>query len=361
MQQINKINADISSRILTVGADYRNHRGGIGAVLEVYHNYFEVFNFIESYKVGSALLKGYVFILCLIRLVLKLLSDRKIKIVHIHGSCYSSFYRKFIIFILCKYIFRKTVIYHFHGGGFIEFYNSSNYIIKRLISFVFSNADCIICLSPTWKEYYEENFKIKKLIILPNIIDYPIQTEIQDKNQIIILLFLGFITKAKGIFDVLQVISENKDHYRNRIRLLIGGTGQVEQLKELIRINDIEDIVIYLGWVSSNEKANILSKSDIYILPSYFEGLPISILESMSYGKAIISTNVGGIPDIVKNKENGILINPGNLEQIKETIDCFLENPDLIQSYGLNSKKMVNKHLPDSVLRELENLYESLL
>ena len=110
--------------------------------------------------------------------------------------------------------------------------------------------------------------------------------------------------------------------------MYIGGNGEIQRLKELINKHNIEDIVEFLGWISSMEKAIILNSTDVYILPSYNEGLPISILESMSYGKAIISTNVGGIPEIVRNKENGLLINPGELKQMEQAIDFFLENPD---------------------------------
>ena len=73
----------------------------------------------------------------------------------------------------------------------------------------------------------------------------------------------------------------------------------------------------------------------------------------MSYGKPIISTNVGGIPEIVKNRRNGLLINPGELKQIEMALIIFLANPDLIDEYGAMSVKMVQKHLPHSVLKEL--------
>jgi glycosyltransferase involved in cell wall biosynthesis len=344
-----------------IGPDYHKHRGGVGAVIEVYSRYFEVFNFIESYKVGSFLFKSYVFSLSLIKLFLTLFSNRNIKIVHIHGSCNGSFYRKFIISVICKYLFRKIIIYHIHGGGFKIFYEKSNILVKRLINTLFSTADIVICLSQSWMEYYKQNFKIKRLIILPNIIDYPIKTEDSAKTNLITLLFLGLICEAKGTFDLIEVIAKNKEQYRARIKLLIGGNGEVQHLRDLISKHSIEDIVEFLGWISNKEKADVLNNSDVYILPSYYEGLPISILESMSYGKAIIATNVGGIPEIVRNKENGLLINPGDLEQIKQAIDCFLENPGLIRVYGATSEQMVQKYLPRAVIKELEDIYKSVL
>ena len=96
-------------------------------------------------------------------------------------------------------------------------------------------------------------------------------------------------------------------------------------------------------------------------MPSYIEGLPISILEAMSYGKPIISTNVGAIHEIVKNNENGFLISPGNLEQIEKSIKHFIENPQDIEKFGKVSAKMAEKYLPDSVILQLESIYNEIL
>jgi len=361
MDQPNKLSSELSSKILTVGPVYRNHRGGVGAVIDIYSRYFEIFNFVSTYRAGSILFKGYIFSLGLIKLIITLSLNRKIKIIHIHGASNSSFYRKFVIFIIGKYLFRKIIIYHIHGGGFQVFYEKANAFSKKLIKTFLENADTIICLSQSWYEYYNKNFKGKKLVILPNIIDYPGKVE-NNRNAIVTtFLFFGSICEAKGVFDLVNVIADKKEQYRNRIKLLIGGNGEIQHLKDLIKIQQIEDIVEFLGWVNNEEKIAVLNRADIYILPSYNEGLPISILEAMSYGKAVISTNVGGIPEIVRNKENGLLIEPGNLEQIEKALNFFLGNTELIEEYGAVSKQLVQNYLPDPVLKQLINIYKSVL
>jgi glycosyltransferase involved in cell wall biosynthesis len=361
LENSEKIPFDISSKILTIGTDYQNHRGGVGAVIEVYSQYYEVFKFIPTHKTGSSISKSFVFLVSLFKLTGKLIADRKIKIIHIHGASYGSFYRKFVVFLVSKYIFGKKVIYHMHGGGFQIFFNKSNFISKRLIKFLFAKSDTVICLSQSWIKYYGENFKTKVLVELPNIIDYPVRRPVPSNGDLISFLFLGLVCKEKGIFDLVDVIARNKDKYRSRMKLLIGGNGEVKRLQDLIKENKIEDIVDFLGWITSEKKANVLNDSNIYILPSYHEGLPISILESMSYGKPVISTKVGGIPEIVRDKENGILIEPGNLAQIEKALDYFLEKPELIEKYGAVSEQIVQKYLPHSVLNELKMIYKSLL
>ncbi|HYM94478.1 MAG TPA: glycosyltransferase family 4 protein, partial [Chitinophagaceae bacterium] len=303
----------------------------------------------------------FIFFLGLIKIFFLLLSNRKIKIIHIQGSSYGSFYRKFIIFIIGKFFFKKIIIYHIHGGGFRKFYENSNAFSKRLIKIFLEKADVIICVSRSWMDYFKLNYKTKNLVVLPNIIDYPEKPGNTENSSLITYLFLGLICEAKGIFDLVNVVAKNKDKYRNRIKLLIGGNGKREALIKLIKDHQIEDIVEYLGWVSKEDKITVLNRADVYILPSYIEGSPVSILEAMSYGMAVISTNTGGIPEVVKNKENGLLIEPGNLQQIEKSLDWFLMNPELIQKYGAVSEKMVQKHLPDSVLYQLINIYQSVL
>lgn len=356
-----KVPAALSSKIITVGPDYHNHRGGVGAVIEVYSRNFETFNFISTYKEGSVLFKVAVFFLGVTRLFLKLISDRKIKIIHIHGASYGSFYRKFIVFVIGKYFFRKKIIYHIHGGGFQKFYEGNNSISKRLVRLFLRKADVVICVSLSCMEYFRLNLKTKKITTLPNIIDYPNANKNNSGHAIITFLFLGLITEAKGVFDLINVIVKNKDRYRNRIRLLIGGNGKTGKLIDLINKNGIRDIVEFLGWVGGDHKTAAFNRSDVYILPSYVEGSPISILEAMSYGMAVIATTIGGIPELVKNKENGLLIEPGNLDQMENALNYFVMNPELIQNYGAVSELIIQKHLPDSVVKELMGIYQSVL
>lgn len=96
----------------------------------------------------------------------------------------------------------------------------------------------------------------------------------------------------KGIYDLIGVIALHKKEFHGRQKLRVGGNGEVDKVKILIKEKKISDIVSYEGWVSGGRKVELLDVSDAYILPSYKEGLPISILEAMSYGLPMISTKV---------------------------------------------------------------------
>jgi glycosyltransferase involved in cell wall biosynthesis len=355
------ITKSLSQKILTIGPDYHNHRGGIGAVIEIYSKYFENFNFIPTYKVGSKLFKAYVFISGVCKLCFMLITNHKIKIVHIHGASNSSFYRKFTCYIISKFIFKKKVIYHIHGGGFADFYESNSGLVQNLVTRFIEQTDAVICLSNSWLKYYTENFTPQKIDVIPNIVEYPVNIIWQKERDKLIFLFLGLICDAKGIFDLVNVISMNKAKYQSKIKLIIGGNGEISRLQKNIIENKLEDIIEFVGWVTNEDKEMWLQKASVYILPSYHEGLPISILEAMSYGQAIISTKVGGIPEIVGTGENGILIESGNLAEIESAIDFIIEHPDCMKRYGAESIKKVKTHLPESVINELSTIYLSIL
>jgi glycosyltransferase involved in cell wall biosynthesis len=153
------------------------------------------------------------------------------------------------------------------------------------------------------------------------------------------------------------VIIENKEKLEGRAMFYIGGKGETEKLIRIIHKNNLNKIVKFIGWVSGKKKIECLNKTDVFILPSYYEGLSISILEAMSYGLPIISTCVGGTPEIVEDKKNGLLIDPGNKLQLLDAIFYALKNQKELQNYGVVSKRKVTKNLPANVKKELLKLY----
>ena len=210
-----------------------------------------------------------------------------------------------------------------HACDFIPYYEASRK--KEWIRSIINTSDYFFVLSKSWKEYFISiGIDPKKIFVMNNIIAPPIKVSTKKESGVINFLFLGEIGKRKGIYDLLQVISDNQELFRNKIKLRIGGNLEEEIIKAFIQNNQISDIAVFEGWVTGDKKIEYLNWADIYILPSYNEGLPIAILEAMSYSHPIISTPVGGIPEVVKDHQNGILVEPGNLEQIKEALLFFI-------------------------------------
>ena len=116
------------------------------------------------------------------------------------------------------------------------------------------------------------------------------------------------------------------------------------------------------GWIEKEKQQSILKASLLHLLPSYHEGLPMSILESMSYGIPNLTSNVGGIPQVVRDGENGMMVDPGNINEMFEKIVFFLENDKLRKSYSENAYQMIQEHFSiEAYFIKWNQLYKELL
>lgn len=246
---------------------------------------------------------------------------------------------------------------HIHGGGFKKYYVTS----PQWITAILNKCDGIIVLSLSWKSYYQSITNCSQIFIVENIVAFPVKKHVEKKDNRLHLLFWGLVDKQKGIFDLLEVLFKHYNIFHDQLVLHIGGNGKIQNLRKMINQYGLNDMVIYEGFVSGAEKINLLLSSDVFILPSYIEGLPISILEAMSYGKPILSTPVGGIPEVVENNVNGILFQPGDKEAITEAIKLMINNVSMKNAMGENSYERVKKYFPDRVQVNLSRIYEKLL
>ena len=316
-----------TKNILTIGIDYRVVRGGVAAVENVYSTFYQPFNHVTTTVTNGQVKKLLVLCKAILQFLYWMLFHPEIKIVHVQGSVGASFWRKAIFIYIAKF-FHKKVVWHMHAGRFAVFYQQHRYAVRKVVN----KSDVIIALSEYWKEYFKNEFPTKRVEIIKNVISAP--KAHKQQTSYFTLLFLGLLGKNKGIYDLLECIWDHKVEFQGKLKLYIGGNGEIEHVKQLIKEYGIADIVIFEGWVSGDKKIELLNKSDAYILPSYKEGLPISILEAMSYGMPIISTPVGGIPEIVSNGENGYLVEPGNKEDIYKAIISLLNDSDLRNRMG---------------------------
>lgn len=352
------IDKTLSRKILFMGVSMKT-KGGMTAVLVLYNRYIENMQFIPTWKIGNKLIKLGYALQAITQMCLKCLFNRNIQIIHIHGAANASFYRCRIFINLAKRL-NKKVILHEHAADFIQFYQNSN--DKANISQTLNKCDTLIVLSQSWKEYFNSiGVDKNKIKVLNNIVSPPEFKELPRKDNKLHLMFMGEISIRKGGFDLLQAISDNREYFADKLLLRIGGNEVDGNIKQFIKERQLEDIVSYEGWISGNKKIECLNWEDVYILPSYNEGLPIAILEAMSYKHPTISTPVGGIPEVIKTYENGILVQPGNKNEITEAIKYYIEHPEKIRIHGEQAYQTVQNFFPQKVLNDLTHIYQSLL
>ena len=345
----------IFDKVLYIGPDIKG-KGGISSVLASYEKMIPAFHYMSSNSRKGTIMG--VFALMKLMLLLPYFCYIKgIKIVHIHGASRKSFARKSLIIRFAK-LMRRKVIFHCHGGEFKTYVAEAG---ESKVLKVLSKCDAIVVLSQKWVDYFKNDLGLKNVVVINNIVE-PAQSfdENPTSSKKLKLLFLGAICDNKGVFDMLDVIAANKANLVGRIKLYIGGNGEVERLQSVISQTQLGEIVEYVGWVTGENKNRLLKDCDIVMLPSYIEGLPITLLEAMAYAKPSITTNVGGIPEIIESGKNGVIITPGDKDALYEAIKLFVENPNLIAEYGAEGLNRVVVFYPQSVKVQLENLYKQL-
>ena len=345
---------DISSKVLTLSTEFIPPKGGIAQVINAYSEFYPVFNHIKTTVCSSKLDNLLIFIIAIFKL-LYFCIFKKIKIVHIHGASYNSFWRKYIFIHLSKFL-RKKVIYHIHGAEFKNFFETHPISVNH----VFKKVDTVIALSSSWKSFFKYRIKHPDVKIVENVVVLPTVKKITSDN-FVHFLFLGELGHRKGIYDIIDAIYNIRESLNCCAKFHIGGNGEIDKVKRRISELGLDDIIIFEGWVSGEKKINLLNLADVYILPSYNEGLPISILEAMSYRLPIISTPVGGIPEILIQNDNGILIEPGDKRAIGEAILRMIDDMVFRHKAGESSYIKVRPYFPDNVAKKLETIYIELL
>jgi len=347
-------------KVLHIGPSFSGKRGGgMEAVLKIYSANLSPFRFLPSYTYGNILYKAWFTFIFFIRFIKTLIVDREIRAIHVHAASDSSFVRKSIAVIIAK-VFRKRIILHMHGGEFSSFYKKAG-IIKPYLRFIIRRSDILICLSKQWIEYYSGFLPASKLRILNNPVVTIEHSLVNKKTGKVCFLFLGLIVERKGIYDLLKAISLLDKDVRDKMHLEIGGDGEREKLQQMISDLNISESVTFRGWVDGVLKEELFSKANVYILPSHFEGLPVSILEAMSQGMPVIATSVGGIPEIVIDGKNGYLVNVGDIEAIRESMTKLIVQPMLLESMGKESEILVRPYQDKAVFPALQEIYSTVL
>jgi len=290
------------------------------------------------------------------------------KIIHIHTTDYFQFWENYLHIIISK-IFNKKIILHIHSTNFSMFYEQSGNLARYFIQNAFSLINVLILLSDNQKKFFTKILSSEKIHVLPNFVDKDLYKFTLDDNKMtskhdhtIDIVFIGGEeSKRKGIYDVIKSIPIVIDKIINAKFIFIGRCN-TEKVLENINKEHLNDYVEFKGYVTEKEKRKTLLNSDIFILPSYAEGLPIAILEAMASGLAIISTNVGSIPETIKDDVNGFLITPGDYEELAQKIILLSTDIKKLKEIRLNNINLIEKEYDAKIIiHKLNDIYNNLI
>ena len=301
------------------------------------------------------------------QMALVIMLHRKIHfdVIHSHGT------EPALSALPTKYLFKVPLILTTHSTPFLWpswtwWKSPTEFKVSWLIAkFVVKNVDYIIAQSEGVKSYMldlHESGLAKKIRIIPTGVDESKFRKSDDQESgKPIVLFVGGLSRVKGIDTLIKAASKVLKAVPETLFLIAGEGPQQQNLEKLAEQLGIRNSVIFKGYVTDDETlVDLYDISTIVVLPSNVGGpVACTILEGMSVGKPVISTNVkGGIPDVIRNGETGILVRPGDVEELSSAIIKLLTNPELTKRMGdLGRKRVEAKYSLTYMIELLERLY----
>lgn len=218
----------------------------------------------------------------------------------------------------------------------------------------------MIVLSDSWKTFYCNNLKIdpEKVIVLPNPVKLPAVVPARSESNTVRCLFLGRLGERKGTFELLRAFAALPAETLERATLTVAGDGEIEKAKLLAAELGISERVEFVGWVGREACDRLLEDSHVFVLPSHNEGLPMAVLEAMGWGLAVITTPVGGIPELVTPDDDGLLVEPGKVEELTTALKTLIEDGATRQRLGERARSRVTPLSLDTYMDKLADLYK---
>jgi glycosyltransferase involved in cell wall biosynthesis len=300
------------------------------------------------------------------KLVKQFIKEQEVDIVHAHGTRANS------NIIWAARSLKIPVIYTVHGWSF---HQDQNPLVRRIRimgeKYLVSKSSLTISVSLSNQQSGKKYIKFPNSIVINNGIDrikfdpekpYPdIRKEFQIPETAILVLFIARFTAHKQPLSLIQAFAKTIP-VNDRMHLLMVGDGDQKQAAvELISKLGLQDKITLAPF--RQDVPSVLATADIFVLPSLWEGLPIGLLEAMSMGKAVIATNVDGTSEIIRNCENGLLINTNGLvNNLANSLVNMAEDENLRKAFSEKAKATIKERFDVSNMTiKIENKYLDVL
>jgi glycosyltransferase involved in cell wall biosynthesis len=262
----------------------------------------------------------------------------RIDVAHINVSDRGSTYRKLIAAYVLR-VLRIPYIVHLHGAIYQQFWDGSPAWLDQAIRSLFDRSAKVIVLGSVWADLVRRKVPAvadRIVIVPPATALVPAKHRQRVQTEPVRIAFMGQLGSRKGVPQLVAALGRLADEPNWCATLT--GDGEILATRQAIELLGIGDRVSVPGWVSDAEHETVIGNADIFVLPSFNENLPLSLVEAFAHGVAVVCTPVGAVPDVVKNERTGLLVEPNDIDGLTEAIRRLLHDPDLRRRLGANAR-----------------------
>ena len=274
---------------------------------------------------GGLFAAQFTFAYALIRFLF-LAAMRRADLLHIHLSIRGSSYRKSILGAAAR-LMGVPYIVHLHGIDYREFWSSTHPAIGRAIDELFNHSQRIIVMGRFWADVITDRLPhvAENIVTIPNASPISNLSFVPAVDDRVRITFLGKLGARKGtphLIAALGRLSHRKDWTAT-----IAGDGEVTESRDAVHQLGIDQRVEIPGWLEVGQRDQLLRRTDILVLPSLAENLPMVIVEAFALGIPVISTPVGAIPEVIHDGRNGLLVPVGNDLKLADALELLIRDP----------------------------------
>lgn len=363
--------------LLIVGSfPKKNQRiyGGIARSCEIliessYLSQFEIIKFDSSQQSKPRpvlLLRSYRAFIRLIKFPF-VLSIKRPKVILIFCSSGFSAVEKGIMITISK-LFRIPVLIFPRAGSLIKQVEGSKlflFIIKSL----FSNANYFLCQGENWRQFALDKIKFdsERTRIISNwtatndLLELGSSKNHRNSKKLINFLFVGWVIKEKGVEELILAFKKLKLKGYN-IKLTITGDGNLlKSLKKYVYEHSLSNEIFFTGWLNKSDLKKVFEKNDAFVLPSWEEGMPNSLIEALASGLSCITSNVGVVSNYLVNNHHALYVKPGDIDDIENAMERIIIDSELRKNLSKSGHLLAkNVFLTNNSLKNLASTLNQL-
>jgi glycosyltransferase involved in cell wall biosynthesis len=297
-----------------------------------------------------------------------IIREYKPQLLHAHTATPDGYYG-----LKLKHKYNLPLVCSLRGSD-IHTYPFQNKLTKILTRKVILKADQVVSVSDALKNAAERIAQPKREIrVVYNGCEITELARADDRNEDIrkqlgikvkdiAMIFVGDIDRVKGIYELINAFMLLKGKYSNLHLILLGNGPDLQTVRNMTLLNSSTRAIHFMDTRPHDEVFQCLKAADLFVLPTYNEGLPNALLEAMACGLPIIATKVGGIPEVVRNGINGILIEPMNSGALYHAMDFVLSNNDIAEMMARKGKMLVEREFTwQNTAERIITIYDNLL